>query len=488
MRALRKQVDNFIQRKSLFIILVWIILLSTLYSALSILRHNHFQSGGFDLGLYDQGIWQMSRFLPLNNTIKERFLWGDHLTLTLPLIAPLFWMWDNVRILLIFQALWISASAFAVYKLTLLRKLPHITAIVVSFAYSLFYGIQYAVFFDFHPVVLGTGLVAWICLFLEQKKKRLFWLSVILLLLTQENMGIALISLACIYFYHASFRKTSLMLLAFGIIWTAVAGKLIAFWSPTGFQYWPQISLNPIPSLLRFFDNPEKRQVLFYTFSSFSFLWLLSPGALVAAIFDLAQYFVTGPEFSRMWSPFMHHRVMLAPFVTLGALEVLTRVRKRSMVVLVFTALIAIGALVQQYTLHMPLNKVVKRIFWQEESWMNDNRKLMSLVPKDASIATQQNFVPHLSHRKEIYIVWPRLRDFTPSPCEEKTCWWLDYSGKPEYLVVDTRPDQWLTQILDTNDHWLEAIGNMERGGKIQLYKQIGFAKLYRISYNTDNK
>lgn len=470
-------------RKWSTIIILWVIILSILYSTLSILRHNHFESGGFDLGLYDHGIWQMSRFLPLYNTIKERFLWGDHLTLTLPLIAPLFWIWDNVRILLIFQAIWISVSALTVYKLVLLRKLPHFTAVIVSIAYSLFYGIQYAVFFDFHPVVLATGLVAWVCLFLEQKKTRLFWLSVLLLLFTQENMGIALVGIAVMYIFQSQYRKTAVILFVLGVVWTAVAGKIISLFSPTGFQYWPQISLFPVTILLQFFDNPEKRQVLLYTFSSFSFLWFLSPWALLAVLIDLAQYFVTGPEFSRMWSPFMHHRVMLAPFVMLGVLDVLTKLRKRKTLVIVLTALIAIGAFAQQQVLHLPLNKLSKSAYWRNEQWMEDDKRLISLVPKDASVATQQNFVPHLSHRKEIYIVWPRLRDLTPSPCSEKTCWWLDFGGKPEYLVVDLRPDQWLTQILETNDHWLEAIGNMERAGKIKLDKEVGFAKLYRIVY-----
>ena len=440
------------------------------------------------MGLYDQGIWQMSRLLPLYNTVKERFFWGDHLTLTLPLLAPLFWIWNNVRILLIFQALWISVSALAVYKLTLLRKLPHITALVVSIVYSLFYGIQYAVFFDFHPVVLGTGLVVWMCLFLEQKRKRLFWLSVILLLLTQENMGIALVGISLIYSFQSQFRKTAVILLVLGVVWTAMAGKIIAFLSPTGFQYWPQIPLNFMTLLLRFIDNPEKRQVLFYTFSSFSFLWLLSPWAILAVLVDLSQYFITGPDFFPMWTAFKHHRIMLAPFVMLGTLDVLTKYRKRKTVVLVLTILIAIGAFVQQQVLHLPLNKLSKRVYWQNEQWMEDDKRLISLVPKDASVATQQNFIPHLSHRKEIYIVWPRLRDLTPSPCDEKSCWWFDFSGKPDYLVVDTRPDQWLTQILETNGHWLEAIGNMERAGKIVFDKDVGFAKLYRISYNTDNK
>ncbi|MBI3559953.1 hypothetical protein HY087_02395 [Candidatus Gottesmanbacteria bacterium] len=34
----------------------WLVALSIAYSTLSIIRHNHFQSGGFDLGIYDQAV------------------------------------------------------------------------------------------------------------------------------------------------------------------------------------------------------------------------------------------------------------------------------------------------------------------------------------------------------------------------------------------------------------------------------------------------
>ncbi len=102
---------------------------------------------------------------------------------------------------------------------------------------------------------------------------------------------------------------------------------------------------------------------------------------------------------------------------------------------------------------------------------MRDARELLKLVPVDASVAAQQNLVPHLSHRKEIYIAWPRLHE----------SWWLDFAGKPEYLVVDTRPNQWLTQTLESNEHFQEAIGNMENTKRIKLMISVGGAKLYEV-------
>lgn len=482
----------------------WVIVLSIAYSALSILRHNHFQSGGFDLGIYDQVVWQYANFQWPYNTIKDRFILGDHLTLTLPLLAPLYWLWEDVRMLLIFQAMWISFSALAIYKIALLRlsKLDALTissrpryvcqwtALCLAVVYSLFYGIQYLVYFDFHPAVIGVGLLAWIAYFLESAKTRWLIASVVLLLLTQENMGLALAGLGFIYVFHKKFRRTALTFIIVGIVASLAASQVVAMFSPVGFEYQPQLPLNPWIILSRFFDHPEKLQVWWWSFASFSFLPILSPGAVLAVVSDLAQYFVTGEHFVQMWTPYKHHRAILGVFLALGTLDVLVLFKQwRFAILLVGTAFIL------QYVWHLPLNKLVKAEYWKEEVWMADNRKLFEKIPTGAEVATQQNFVPHLSHRNRIYLVWPRMHDFDPSTepapseveglgtaCGHAGCWWLDFDDKADYLVVDTRPNQWLTQILETNDHWMEAIGNMEKSGKIKLEHSVGSAKLYIAS------
>ena len=120
-----KKIIHFFDRFAFKILILWVIVLSVLYSTLSIVRHNHFQSGGFDLGLYDQTVWQYSRFLWPYNTIKDRFILGDHLTLTLPLLSPLFWLWDDVRILLVFQAVAIASSSVAIFLLAKFGSFQH---------------------------------------------------------------------------------------------------------------------------------------------------------------------------------------------------------------------------------------------------------------------------------------------------------------------------------------------------------------------------
>jgi len=429
-------------------------------------------------------VWKYSQFLSPYNTIKERFILGDHLNLTLPLLAPLFYFWDDVRILLVFQAFWLTFSVLGVYKISKLRGFTNFSSLLLSFIYSLFYGLQYLIFFDFHGIALGVGLLPWLVYFFENKNRKLFIITLVLSLLTQENMGIAIAGIGLIYFFKKAYRKKGLVLIILGLISTFLAAKIISLFSPVGFQYQPEISLNLFKNITGFFDAPEKRLVWLYSLSWFSFLPIFSPGAMLAVILDLAQYFITGPEFSRMWSPFMHHRGILVIFLCLGTLDVLAFLKNKKININIIVILLFLSALFQQYYFHYPLNKLTKKSFWQYESWMTGNKNLFKLIPENASLAAQQSLVPHLSHRKEIYLVYPRKHHFPKnSPCGQSYCWWLDFGGKPELLVVDIHPNSWLTQLLETNENFESALTNMEKMHKIELVKAINHAKLYKIVY-----
>ncbi len=476
-----KKIRLFFIRYQWIFLIAFVALLSVLYATLSILRHIHFQSGGFDLGLYDQAVWRFWQWMPPYNTVKERIIFGDHMVLTLPLLGPLFFLWDDVRMLLIIQALVIAVSAIPIYLIARKRTNSGVCAWTVTFLYSLFFGIQYGVFFDFHPILLGASLLSFLAWALEYKKFVLFWIFFILCLLTQENMGLAVASVGFIYFFRREYRKMSLTMIAIGFLYSFVAIKISAQFSPVGYQYMPEIPKSIPDFFTRLFDSEEKRLTWLYSYSWFSFLPLFSFGSVLAVIGDLSQYFVTGNEFSRMWSPFMHHRAILSVFLTLGLLDVLHILSRWKRICTMTSIVLIITACFCQYQFHFALNKLAKTEYWKEAPWMNDTRALIAEVPKDASVATQQNLVPHLSHRKEIYLVYPRQHDIEKAPCGQSLCWWLDFGGKPEYLVVDTRPDQWLTQILESNQNWLSALSNMEKTGTITLEKQIGDARMYRI-------
>lgn len=461
------------------LLLLWVFVLSILYSLLSILRHIHFQSGGFDLGIYDQALYQYSNFLFPFNTIKERFILGDHLSLTLPLLSPLYWVFKDVNALLIFQAVFITLSTIAIYKLSLLRKFSPFVSFCISFIYSIFWGIQFAVSFDFHPIVLGVGLLSWALYFLEAKKIKLFLITLILMLLTQENMGLALASVGFIYIFKKDYRKTALFFIIGGIVAGLISVKIIGLMSPVGYQYWPTFDLNPINLITKFFDSFDKRLVWFYSFSWFSFLPLLSPGTILAVAFDLSQYFLPQKQFGHMVTPFLHERAILAPIIILGLFDILNFLHKRKINLTFIAIFLVLSVCFQQFIFHFPLNKLSKPDYFKQESWMVDNNKLFREISDKVSLATAQNLVPHLSQRNEIYLLYPRVKDV--KDC--KGCWWLEFGGKPQYMVLDLRPNQWATQLLESNENFQKAVKNMENAKKITKIKNINNAFLYKINY-----
>ena len=176
---------------------IWIliVLFGVLYSLYSIVRHLSFDSLIFDLGVYDQIIWLVSRGKPLFSSILESHPWADHFTPTLLLLTPVYWIWDNVIILLLFQAFFVSLGAYPIYLLALKKTRNKLISLTLSFSYLSFFGIQNAVAFDFHPIVLATTLLAYISWFYEEKKYKIFWLTFVLFIGLQENFFLTAIAL-----------------------------------------------------------------------------------------------------------------------------------------------------------------------------------------------------------------------------------------------------------------------------------------------------
>jgi len=485
LRLIRKTVKNLNSKAD---VAIWIIALifATLYSTISIVRHSHFQSGAFDLGLYDQAIWQYSKFLFPFNTIKMRFILADHLTLNLTLLAPLYWIWDNVIILLIFQATWVSLSIVGLFKFIKIKGFSGIESVLLSSLYITFYGTQYAIFFDFHPVMIAVGIIPWLLLFWEQQRTKLIIACIILLLTTQENMGIALSSLSLYWFFHTKYLKQAIITGVIGLIYTALAFYTINFISDVGLEYTPHLPQTATQLAQEFYNSSEKQEVWLYTYSWFSFLPLLSPVANITIITDLAQYFITGPQYARMWSPFMHHRAILGIYTLLGTIVALKLLNKRLRInTTILILFLVLSALFQQFHFNFALTKLLKPSFWQKQAWISDNNYTLSQIPTNARVAAQHSLVPQLSHREQIYLIYPRKNSFKQenSPCELDSCWWLDFAGEPEYLVLDTHPDIWLTMLLEERNNFTQAIENMESSGVIELYISKGGAKVYTINH-----
>ncbi len=188
-----------------------IIAFSLYFSAAAIRRHDAHLTHKADLGQIDQAIWNTSqgRFV---QEIKEEQLstrLSDHVEPIFLPVSLLFRLWDDVRALLILQALAVALGAWPVFFIAWLRldlrwggpvapaRIPArqavyqaLAALAFVLAYLLYPPLQAALLADFHALPLATPLLLLAFLFSERQQWGRFILAALLVATVQEGMAL----------------------------------------------------------------------------------------------------------------------------------------------------------------------------------------------------------------------------------------------------------------------------------------------------------
>lgn len=454
------------------------------YSTLSIVRHLHYESYGFDLGINDQTVWRYSRLEAPLTTIDpfpDRTKLATHVELVYALISPTYWLWPTRKMLLLVSAFAVCSGGFAAFLYSQKRLKNFFISFSVMLSYLTFYGLQNAVWFDVHSSNFAAAFLMWFLYFYDQKKTKSAVLFFILAITAKEN--VALYTLAVSFLYLI--RRRSKLTVFFA---TASAAYLFFIY----FIYFPHIinlpylysnksgilsNLNPYYLI----NTREKIMTIFYSFASFGFLPLLNPLTLPLIFAHFTTFFVIASDLPGAQGLYGHYRVTLAPLfiwstiVTIGTFRFLNNKYVASY--LIFCALLL------QYVLHLPLSYLSKEWFWQKPaSETHINALIDNFLPPGASVVSQNNITPHISHRDKIYTLYYNLKDFpSNSPCANPKCDWFSWFSNPEFLIVDTSNNWDARHLLIDRPLFLKALINMENAHVILLYKQVGTARLYKV-------
>jgi len=130
-------------------------LATAVFAWFAVLRYETFNSTAFDLGFFDQVVWEISRGHPgiTSYTFYYDFF-GQHVEPVLFLYGALYRIWADPRLLLVSQALAVGASAWLLYRCALMVLDPWLSALL-SAAFLLAVPLHTAVAFDFHPEVMS---------------------------------------------------------------------------------------------------------------------------------------------------------------------------------------------------------------------------------------------------------------------------------------------------------------------------------------------
>ncbi|TML88767.1 MAG: DUF2079 domain-containing protein [Actinobacteria bacterium] len=299
--------------------------LAATFFTVSWLRHVHFWSGGFDLGVFDQGAWLLSRGRAPDISLIQRNLFSDHLSPVLILFAAPYRLIASPAWLLGAQAICLGVTVLPLRALARDEGVPRGLA---TLAVALSAPLAAAAVFDFHPSTLATPFVAWCLLGARRGDRRLMTWAALAVVACRADLGCVLIGIAIVA--APDVRRRLLVLGALAVAAGAVVPDLLGnpgTWKP----YYGHLGASPVDAALhpwravRALLSQDPLDSLVY--------WLLPVGFLpVLRARWLAAIVVAGlPVLLSRWAgthlPWFHYGAPLVPLVVGGAIAALATSR-----------------------------------------------------------------------------------------------------------------------------------------------------------------
>lgn len=460
------------------------------YSTLSVVRHIHYESYGFDLGINDQTVWRYSKFETPLTTIDpypDRTKLATHVELVYALISPLYWIWPARKMLLIASAFAVCSGGIGAYLFTQKKLKNQFLSFALMVAYLMFYGLQYAVWFDIHSSNFAAAFLMWFIYFLDNKKTYLTFLFLFLSITAKENIASYTLVIALLYLIRRR-TITILSVITLSILYLVFI-YLIYFPHIIALPYLYANKAGILSNLNPLFlvNTKEKLMTLFYSFASFGFVPFLNPLTLALIFVHFTTFFVIASDLPGAQGLYGHYRVTLAPLFVWSTVTTIATFKFLNKKIVAIYLLICTLAI--QYALHLPLSYLTKNWFWSKTPAVNSiNQVINRYLPPNASVVSQNNITPHISHRDKIYTLYTRSRHFTgQSPCQKSDCPWFEWFDSPEFLLVDIS-SHWDTRHLLTDPPiFKSALKSAEVTGRIKLIHQIGTTRLYKIEKNPNS-
>ncbi len=180
------------------LVLAAMLLFAAWFSAYSIRLHDAHRTHKADLGQIDLAIWNTAhgRFVQEIKDDQVSTRLTDHVEPIFLLVAPIFWLWDDVRALLILQAAALAAGAWPIYLLAREKTrdwgfgMGAWPAALFALAYLLMPILQAAAVAEFHALALAPALIAWALWAVEARRWGQFVAAAALLMAVQEGMAL----------------------------------------------------------------------------------------------------------------------------------------------------------------------------------------------------------------------------------------------------------------------------------------------------------
>lgn len=395
-------------------------------------RHWSFMTSLYDLGVFDQTLWNTTRddFMVMTSVFAKpmNFL-GFHFSPVLVAFVPFYWIAATPEWMVLAQALALSFAGWPLYRLACLITGGERAAFLWLTIYLVNPFVLNAAAWDFHPIALAAPAVTAGMWAVETRRVKLFLGCMIWALLVQEHMGLFVAGFGLLWRLRqgdwllpmgtvATGLAYSYLVLAFVMPALSSLGGHPMLVSGTGhLARFGWLGATPVDALWMMLGSPI--QVLKHAFVDMGGLaylmalalpllglCLAAPEILLPGLADLGANILSANPMPR--SIFAYHSVVLATITTTAALY---GVRRLSVYVdrysqLQLTGFVAIASWITGYLLApVPLPgaaniwKPAYLAVWPD-SRLTQIQKALGPIE---SVSVQPNVGAHFTQFKEVY-------------------------------------------------------------------------------------
>lgn len=385
----------------------------------AIVKHLAFRSYAYDLGIFDQVIYHLSRFEVPESTLRRvSVTFKDHFSPMWVAYVPAYWI-GGTRGLLAFQPIVLASAAVPIANFARRRLSDGWTLAIVAI-YLLSPAVWGGISFDIHELSMAAPLaVLAIDLY---DRGRLTWATLVIVawLLVKEDQGLTIAMLGIIAFFRRDRLFGGLWFLI-GAAWPFFVMKVVnRLVGGDGYQFWIYGHLAATPgglalwmlghplALVKQLTLPlVKTKTFVATVAPVGLLGLISPYALLLLPIFLARYLGNRPFYYEIT---FQYGMVPAAIGAICASDGLARLRMRFPKIEPPIRLVAVTAsflVAAHYLVSKPgmsvLDVLPRGDLYHRARTLGSVRRVMDAIPADASVAGDNIAMAHLSSRKEAF-------------------------------------------------------------------------------------
>jgi uncharacterized membrane protein len=461
-----------------------VVLYVILFGILSVVRYNTLHAKTFDLGILTQTVWNTAHGRPFETSLgragNEELIGsylGNHVRPILLLLAPLYRLWPDPRLLLVLQSAALGVAAFPLYAVARRRTGDARAALLVAYCYLAYPAVGFLNLADFHPVAFSVPLLFLACWAWLTERGWLFWVAVLLTLSTKEEMVVPIAAWGMVSLLQRGKRRVGFGLVALAGVWAFLCFGVVIphFNEGRPYRFWSLWSQLPVFSGQDGVGSGAGRAsaatmalFLVHLFLPLGFLPLLGFRALIVCVPSLAYLLLGGRP--ALHSVGYQYPAVLVPWLFLAVVQGLRRVRhvtRRRFYRLGLTFLLA-GTVGIQVPLN-PIYLYAQAGMFQPDPCHDQVLEALAQIPPRAGVATINRLGPQVINRSVLVAVE------YPAPFR------LDQIQMADFVLLDLvdcrfvpSPDpraayaDMVTQVLDTGlfrvRYWSGRVLLLEKG------------------------